>query len=382
MDSSEGGAVLVTVAVSLTVMFGVAALAIDLGRLYVLRTQLQNAADAAALAGAFSLIDINQGQPAAATNAAITLANGYNTLTGPVVITAANVSVDTIRRTVTVSVPQPNPSSVLLTFAKAAGVPSFTIAAYATAQAGAGAAERSLKPVFVPNSTIRAASDASTTMACSGTEPHTIFYPQGHPHYGELTTYAKSYLPSYVNTEVVIRPTTPKQEAAPGQFYSIDFGGGGSTYEQIIAASLAQAGITDEVGCGNTLSLKTGNMVGPTISGFDAMIGNPPDIWVGPSQYKNASTGVIWDTSPSLMVAPVFDDCTQQVGPGGNIELKVVGYVEVFVDRVDQSGGGVYGHIVSATGCSVGGSEQGVPSTSVGTPAPTGAYGTPIQLVH
>jgi len=49
---SEGGAVLVLVAVCLVVLIGMAALAIDLGQLYVARQRAQNVCDAAALAGA------------------------------------------------------------------------------------------------------------------------------------------------------------------------------------------------------------------------------------------------------------------------------------------------------------------------------------------
>jgi Flp pilus assembly protein TadG len=59
---SERGASLVQVAVMLTTMLGTSAFAIDYGMLLVGRSQIQNAADAAALAGAASLaFDINRG---------------------------------------------------------------------------------------------------------------------------------------------------------------------------------------------------------------------------------------------------------------------------------------------------------------------------------
>lgn len=53
----QRGAVAITFAFSLLVLFGFMALVFDLGRTYVVRTELQNAADAAALAGAK---DLNQ----------------------------------------------------------------------------------------------------------------------------------------------------------------------------------------------------------------------------------------------------------------------------------------------------------------------------------
>lgn len=51
----QGGAVAIMFAISLVVVFAFMGLALDLGRTYVVRTELQNAADAAALAGAKEL---------------------------------------------------------------------------------------------------------------------------------------------------------------------------------------------------------------------------------------------------------------------------------------------------------------------------------------
>lgn len=55
MKKSERGAYLVMMALLLAVLIGVAALAIDVGRLLVMRTEMQNAVDAAALAAAAEL---------------------------------------------------------------------------------------------------------------------------------------------------------------------------------------------------------------------------------------------------------------------------------------------------------------------------------------
>ncbi|HJR71201.1 MAG TPA: pilus assembly protein TadG-related protein [Gammaproteobacteria bacterium] len=52
----DGGQVLVLFALSITVLFGAAGLAFDIGRFYSERRFLQNAADAAALAAANALI--------------------------------------------------------------------------------------------------------------------------------------------------------------------------------------------------------------------------------------------------------------------------------------------------------------------------------------
>ena len=61
----QRGAIMIMTAIFIIILLGIAALALDLGRLYVLKTEMQNAADAAALAGAAEL----NGKPGARANA-------------------------------------------------------------------------------------------------------------------------------------------------------------------------------------------------------------------------------------------------------------------------------------------------------------------------
>lgn len=53
----ENGQVVIFIALFMTIFLGVTALAVDVGRVYIFQTQLQNALDAAALAGAWQLPD-------------------------------------------------------------------------------------------------------------------------------------------------------------------------------------------------------------------------------------------------------------------------------------------------------------------------------------
>jgi hypothetical protein len=66
--NNERGTVLVLVALLTSFLAGVAALAIDLGHLYMVRNELQNAADAGALAGAAQLYIMDPATNAAAIN--------------------------------------------------------------------------------------------------------------------------------------------------------------------------------------------------------------------------------------------------------------------------------------------------------------------------
>ena len=91
----QRGAVAILFGLSIFVLFGFMALAIDLGRTYVVRTELQNAADAAALAGAKQLNQTAAGVGSAVSYAiAMAAQNNFNFVT-PVTITSANISVGT-----------------------------------------------------------------------------------------------------------------------------------------------------------------------------------------------------------------------------------------------------------------------------------------------
>lgn len=98
----QRGAIAILLGFSILLLFGFMALAIDLGRTYVVRTELQNAADAAALAGAMQLNQTQKGvwdganPNGSAVGRAISMAaqNSFK-FSSPVAITIANMSVGT-----------------------------------------------------------------------------------------------------------------------------------------------------------------------------------------------------------------------------------------------------------------------------------------------
>lgn len=89
----QHGAVAIMFAISVFVLFGFMALAIDLGRTYVVRTELQNAADAAALAGAVELNQTATGVTNAVNRAIAIAAQNNFKFNTPVAITIADISV-------------------------------------------------------------------------------------------------------------------------------------------------------------------------------------------------------------------------------------------------------------------------------------------------
>src|SRR5689334_2241102 len=102
---NQRGSTIVMLAMFIVVLFVVAALAIDIGVLYTARTSAQHAADAAALAGAFTFVNTpSASQPSAAQNAAVNIASQNSIMGQAVTIAPADVNVDLTNRRVTVTV--------------------------------------------------------------------------------------------------------------------------------------------------------------------------------------------------------------------------------------------------------------------------------------
>jgi Flp pilus assembly protein TadG len=97
--SDQSGAILIIVAISLVILVGITGLAIDLGHAFVNKSQLQNIADACALAGASALNETTAGiveaQSRATNNTASGLNNKFEFNSNPLTIDAAWVTYST-----------------------------------------------------------------------------------------------------------------------------------------------------------------------------------------------------------------------------------------------------------------------------------------------
>ena len=119
---SEAGQSTVIIAMTMVVICGFAAMAIDIGRVSVERGQLQNAADAAALAGAQAL-------PTAST--AKSQAVHYAEING---VTAANTTATTPYNSNSSKIEVVCKATVDYTFARIFGLTSTTLSARAVAE--------------------------------------------------------------------------------------------------------------------------------------------------------------------------------------------------------------------------------------------------------
>jgi Flp pilus assembly protein TadG len=374
----ERGMTIVMVALSILLLMAMAALAIDVGILYTARTSAQHAADAAALAGAYSFMDATASQPSSAQNAAIAVAARNSVMGQAVTLTTDDVKVEQALHRVTVTVNRNVGANPINTFfAGALGISQMGTAAKAVAEgATKGTETRCLKPVFLPNS-IMGNPSLSPDDQCSAGQ---YLFNQD----GTLSAFGQSKL----GTSAIIRPASPSSALGPGQFYSLDFGNsnighGATVYKCALGQCLNTCGVSAQIKCGGDapLDAKTGNMVGPTTTGINELIGSPQDRWKGIDQYYMGDTSTLSDTSRSLAVAPVWNNCTNiggtTIGQGTQQNVPVIGFVQIFVDSVVQTGsnkGDTTAHIVREISCDAAAAGAGGSNT--------GPYAIPIRLVQ
>ena len=263
---SERGNSLVIFAICLPVFIGFAAISLDGGLMLLSRIELQNAVDAAALAGSTALLLDQQ----AARNRAILVGSANRVLSTLVTIQPANVTFPSptqIRVDGTHTLP--------LYFARLMGINTTVVRATSTAQLGNVVATEGLKPWVVPGlqpqygrQVVLKAGDLDEP----GTNPS--FY------------FAVCYPP--LNRGTPVR--------------------GANAYEQNIVS-----GAQMTVFVGDELLIEPGNMVGPTRHGVDQLMASDPGAyWDGITVVGSAFPGY---SSPRIVRVPFFDPTTPP-GPG------------------------------------------------------------------
>ena len=318
---TEGGYVLVTVAVMLVVLIGFTALAIDTGILYADRTESQRAADAAALAGAFTFVaDPKSSQPATA-EAHARAASLKNTVMG-VPIDSAQVDVCVGAGSPGACTPDPSLKRVKVTitrqeptfFAKIWGASWMNVTTRVEAIAEASNAPTSamcLKPFFIPDTAFAPGTPTSNSCTACGSANVLV---DGSTVPPSKTAFAQSLIDN--STSFILKPQDPHNALSPSQFYMIDIesnGGqtGKSGYRDNIETCLTKATI-----CRGSYNVLTGNTTGPTRAGINTLIGNPPrDTYVNVGQYQYPD-GTTHDTSKALVVAPIWNPCTTNLPDG------------------------------------------------------------------
>jgi len=375
---SESGYVLVTVAAMLVVLIGFTGLALDLGTMLSARTQMQRAADAAALAGAYSLVvaptDENglfNGDVASAK--AVQVATLNSVMGDPVLaseVTTAPLPPDQPTRGAQMQVTIRR--SLPTFFARVLDINVLSVSSsQSIAEVGPEATgSKCVKPFFIPNSVF------ATTTDCNARAAGQLLVSNN-----QTTTYAAQNF----GKKRALVPDSGQQGAklSSSQYFNLAFANNASG--NVLRDAIG--GCTTTMVCRTTYAMEPGKPAnsGPISQGITTLLGNSPDQYVGPGRYRRPD-GTIHDTSRSLVMAPIGDldlfpgFCPgdhSQVFNGNNNSLTVVGFALIFIDGpgIDPLGiSGVTGEIIDVLPC--------------GDAAPSGnqldgtIYGFPIRLVR
>jgi len=424
----QKGMTIFTVAACLLVILAMAALSIDLAALYIARNEAQRAADAAALAGAKKFVSSGYisglvGQSTAQSDArqeAIVVAaqnlvagQPANVAQGDVVFDFSTPSNPLITVTVQRTAASGNPVPTL--FSKVMGVFNADVSASAMAEAytpsggtGPPVGTGCIKPWILPNCDPNH-TGASVGNVCTGKAQYVDFDGSITGTMGAIVNPGPA--PSGVaGQNLLLKPGRPQDAPVASQFYPIQIppgtdpalcppcagtgGGGAALYRMNIACCN-----TNQLYCGQTINvdsssfLQTGDMVGPTFQGTQCLIHQsapscggsasncgqdylisptmfPLQIVGGSNNPNPALQGQFVSSSDSIVTIPLYDG--HVLCPGGSCggTVTIVGFLQVFVEKVGPPQATVVGYLLNVAGCGPGGSGGGS-----GTGGSTGGSG-------
>jgi hypothetical protein len=355
----ERGSTMIMVAVSMAMIFAFAVLAIDITLIQLTKNQLQNAADAAALAGAAELV-LTDGDQAAARAEAIKIAGlnrALQTNQQPVVITSMDVTFPATNRVrVQTHRTEASGDPIQLYFLRVVNAASNKLGnmtANATAEALPLNGSSCLKPWMFPDRW----EDTDGDHVYDKQEPFTDLdgngqYDPGEPftddnkngvwdagefYDKEITGYRA---PDHIGETVTLKfdngslnNFSPKE----GWYQIIRFGPvnrggpdcpGGDCYRDWIPG--CEPYLVME---GDTMEVEQGAKVGPTDQGLQELIARDP------GAYYDEATGTImgsaYPTSPRLIKAAVYDptEGIYDLGGGATKYLTVQKIVVLFMEN-------------------------------------------------
>ena len=340
MIMNERGSALIMVAVCLLAIIAIAGVAIDSAVMVTTRTQLQNAADAAALAGASGLLE---GDQTLATERAMSYSSFNRAMLDDgaeaVVISEADVTFPEadVCRVVTHRT-EATGDGVRMFFRRV--VDPFVgnradVTAVAAAQAFDICASACLKPWCIPDRWDDADADGE--------------YDAGEVYDPNTTGYIA---PNDVGLAVTLKVGSPNETMVSSNFYCVcyppidsDQGdplSGGNWYNQWISECCPYL-----IEVGDRLEVEPGNMVGPTRQGIDDLIAQDPGAhWDSSTQ---SIVGSAFGRSPRVVLVPMLDP-TLAPNPGRQ-EVTVTKIAAFFLEGTGPQGSVIGRYIeASATG--------------------------------
>lgn len=383
--SGERGSAIVFVGLTLPALLGFLALGIDLGMLFVARTDAQRAADAAALAGASAFIDNSSDNAVGPAQArAMEYARRNTFRNGP--IDSSEITVTVIPESSKVGV-LVRRDSVRTWFGWLFGVRTVPISAYAAAVANSAGAAKCVRPFAVPDIWNDANGDRNGNHLWDqneiwrlGDNPGDSYQKYTGPDGSTSETgYGSAWRnPPYsgfvgdFGRQIKIKVTDPNdvQQLQPGIFLpwtlpedpnmqACQAGGGGGQGAAAYRANICSCNHSN-IALDTEYPLKTGNMVGPTWQGVNELIQQDPGAHWNPATntVDGSAWGSDWFNSPRTIKVALFDP-TQITGPGKQT-IKFNNFAVLFLDEQLSSQDPVTGRFLYyASGSGATGSETG-----------------------
>ncbi len=349
-SNNEGrrGSIAVTAALSLVVLVGFGAFAIDYGYLHFKRSQLQTAADTAALAGAAVLLssgeNLEQIQDVAVDIGRKNLTadddpTGALTL-GDVTFykggVPAAVSPDAVEVTVNRTTGAGNPVDLFL--GPVLGRQDADVSATARASLFCSAGTNCLKPLSPP-------AKFTWDDSCDGNKKYKNNGQLDYDSACELSSVeVQGYGEADLGTSIVLKMGDSSDTNVPGHYNPVDFPpsnkgapvSGADEYRENLTNSCAGSNNTS-VEAGDSLQIEPGKMTGPTKQGISDLIAEDP------SAYWDADTNSIQGSDfsdpmagPRVALIPFHDPSVYQ--PSGRNDVVVHQLGAVFIESITGKG--------------------------------------------
>lgn len=359
--SDDRGSVVVVVALAMTALLSMLALAVDVGMLFTARGEAQRVADAAALAGAGSFLE-RWDDPDRATDVAIDYGERNTIRALGVEILEEDVTVDMATHRVTVVVRRTGDrgSAIATWFARVFGVDEVDVAARATAQASPAGAAICLKPFTLPDAWDDADDDGAYDAGELYDPPQTGYgsdWRDGEPSHNGIDPNGTMYEDDFG------RPLLVKEGDANGTLVA-------SWYfpwdipqvdgQPVVGAdryrwNIAQCN-TSVVHLGQKYNFENGGMQGPTRQGIEDLLAKDKDAeWDVDADSVVGSAYRPWKASPRVVKIPLFDP-TQKLEPGKK-PIVFNNFTDFFIEGMQ--GKDVIGRFLYASGIGVGSTGTG-----------------------
>mgnify|MGYP002624388838 FL=1 len=317
---------MISCAVAMVAIFAFGIIAIDGSILVTTKTQLQNAADAAALAGAAGLVSGDQGL---ATQNAILFAGLNNAVQNdiqPVVIdstdvtfpTATRIRVET-HRTAATGDPL---RTYFLRIVDLAAANTADVRAVAEAEIYDVCATNCLKPWAI--------ADRWQDNNGNGS------FDTGTDFYDPVATGYQA--PGDVGTPITLKIGNPQATVVPGHFWAINYPPLGGPEAPITGANQYRHWIANcasyIIAPGDELQVEPGNMKGPTRQGVQGLTDlDPGAYW---DNATNTVQGSAYATSPRIGLVPFVDPTIREAG--GRSSVIVVKIGAFFIESINAQG--------------------------------------------